>query len=106
VPVTVKPEHVSGESFTRSKESQSLRHLWQQLSTEAREEIERRAKANGCSILDQLRLSLPSPAYPTACRPVEDRPKRSVPPSLSELIEAMDDLLALMKQSGESGSLG
>jgi hypothetical protein len=98
VPVTVQPEYLTGELFTPSSDSKSLGQLWQQLSIEAREEIERRAKANGCSILDQLRLSFPAAAQPRECRPVDDQPKRTMPPTLSELIQTMDNLVELMKQ--------
>ena len=98
VPVSVKPEYLSGELFARSPESKSLRQVWQQLSIEAREEIERRAKANGCSILDQLSLSFPAAAQ-MECWRVETRHQRTVPPTLSELIEVMDNLVELMKQS-------
>ena len=50
--MTVKPERGTGEIGTRPSESEWFGQLWQELSTETRAEIERRAKANGFTLIE------------------------------------------------------
>ena len=95
--MTVKPERGTGEIGTRPSESEWFGQLWQELSTETRAEIERRAKANGFSLIDQLRFSFPSAVQPTSL-PRADESKSRITPSMLDLIQALDDLIALMKQ--------
>jgi hypothetical protein len=94
--MAVEHTSVSGELFTRSSESQRLSALWQQLSVGAREEIERRAKANGFSLMDQLRVSFPAQSEAPAS--IERRPPRATPPTMAELVRALDELVELMKR--------
>lgn len=93
-------EHTSapGELFTQSSESKRLSALWQQLSVDARAEIERRAKANGFSLIEQLRVSFPVTAQSENHTPVENKQPRATPPTMAELVRALDDLIALMKR--------
>lgn len=97
--MAVEHTSVSGELFTQSSESQRLSALWQQLSVQARAEIERRAKANGFSLMDQLRFSFPATAQANHHRPAEQQQPRTTPPTMAELVRALDDLIRLMKQT-------
>lgn len=97
--MAVEHTFVSGELFTRSSESQRLSALWQQLSVGAREEIERRAKANGFSLMDQLRVSFPAAAQPEERASVEHKQPRTTPPTMAELVRALDELIQLMKRT-------
>ena len=95
--MTVKPECGMGEVGTRPSESEWFGQLWQELSTETRAEIERRAKANGFSLIDQLRFSFPA-AQPASIPGADESKSRITPPSMLDLIQALDDLVAFMKQ--------
>jgi hypothetical protein len=97
--VTVEPEYMTGELFTPSSESQRLSRLWQQLSADTRAEIERRAKANGFTLVDQLRASFPTPEPSGARAPAEPAGCRTSPPAMPELIQALDRLIELMKRT-------
>lgn len=96
--MAVEHTSVSGELFTRSSESRRLSALWQQLSVGAREEIERRAKANGFSLMDQLRVSFPAAAQSEDRASAEHQPPRATPPTMAELVRALDELVELMKR--------
>ncbi len=89
---------VSGDLLTHSSEHARLSELWQQLSVQARAEIERRAKANGFSIMDQLRVSFPATVQSEDRPPVETQQRRTTPSTMAELVRALDDLIELMKQ--------
>src|SRR5215217_9418576 len=96
--MTVQPERSTGEICTRSSQSEWLGQLWQELSTETRAEIERRAKANGFSLIDQLRFSFPSAVQSKSMATADEDKIRILAPTMLELIQALDDLIALMKQ--------
>lgn len=94
--MTLEPKYITGELFTRSSESKRLSQLWQQLSPETRLEIERRAKANGLSLIDQLRFSLPAVVQSEESAPVE---VHKMTPTMTELIHALNELIELMKRT-------
>ena len=97
--MTVEPEYMTGELFTPSSESKRLSRLWQQLSADTRAEIERRAKANGFTLVDQLRASFPALEPSGESPPAEKAAHRTCPPAMPELIQALERLIELMKRA-------
>ncbi|ALA58843.1 hypothetical protein NITMOv2_2430 [Nitrospira moscoviensis] len=79
-------------------ESTRLSQAWQQLTAEAQAEIERRAKANGLPLIEQLRLSLPAMLDASVSMPEAPPEARAVPPTMRELMQALEELIALMKR--------
>ncbi|HEU4686062.1 MAG TPA: hypothetical protein VFS39_16265 [Nitrospira sp.] len=86
---------VIGGTTTQSSELTRLSELWRRLPVQTQSEIERRAKANGLSLLDQLRFSLPA-VLRTVTR-TEKGQARPLP-TMPELLQALEDLIELMKR--------
>lgn len=96
--MAVEHTSVSSDRFIPPSESRRLSELWQQLPVNARAEIERRAKANGFSLIDQLRVSFPPPAVTDHGKADKPQP-RTTPPQMAELVRALDELIELMKRA-------